>query len=213
MAAGEQNEVGGDFYDAFEVQGGWMVVVGDVAGRGAEAAALTSLSRYTLRTARKLLGDPVATLEQLNAALRERPGLSLVSVCCAVLREADGQATADVVLAGHPPAFHVRAGNPQPVGEFAPFLGAYESGEWTPVTVDLEPGDQLVLYTDGVIDTVGEEERFGEDRLVATLHGAAGATDAVARIEAAVRNFARGTQADDIAVIAVERLPAAGRVA
>ena len=213
VAAGEQNEVGGDFYDAFEVQGGWMVVVGDVAGRGAEAAALTSLSRYTLRTAGKLLGDPVATLEQLNAALRERPGLSLVSVCCAVLREADGHATADVVLAGHPPAFHVRAGNPQPVGEFAPFLGAYQSGEWTPVTVDLEPGDQLVLYTDGVIDTVGEEERFGEDRLVATLHGAAGATDAVARIEAAVRNFARGTQADDIAVIAVERLPAAGRVA
>jgi PAS domain S-box-containing protein len=213
VAAGEQNEVGGDFYDAFEVQGGWMVVVGDVAGRGAEAAALTSLSRYTLRTAGKLLGDPVATLEQLNAALRERPGLSLVSVCCAVLREADGQATADVVLAGHPPAFHVRAGNPEPVGEFAPFLGAYESGEWTPVTVDLEPGDQLVLYTDGVIDTVGEAERFGEDRLVATLHGAAGATDAVARIEAAVRDFARGTQADDIAVIAVERLPAAGRVA
>ncbi|MGB8877463.1 MAG: SpoIIE family protein phosphatase [Solirubrobacteraceae bacterium] len=213
VAAGEQNEVGGDFYDAFEVQGGWMVVVGDVAGRGAEAAALTSLSRYTLRTAGKLLGDPVATLEQLNAALRERPGLSLVSVCCAVLREADGHATADVVLAGHPPAFHVRAGNPQPVGEFAPFLGAYQSGEWTPVTVDLEPGDQLVLYTDGVIDTVGEEERFGEDRLVATLHGAAGATDAVARIEAAVRTFARGTQADDIAVIAVERLPAAGRVA
>ena len=213
VAAGEQNEVGGDFYDAFEVQGGWMVVVGDVAGRGAEAAALTSLSRYTLRTAGKLLGDPVATLEQLNAALRERPGLSLVSVCCAVLREADGQVTADVVLAGHPPAFHVRAGNPEPVGEFAPFLGAYESGEWTPVTVDLEPTDQLVLYTDGVVDTVGKEERFGEDRLVATLDGAAGAADAVARIEAAVRDFAHGSQADDIAVIAVERRRAAGRVA
>ncbi len=213
VAAGEQNEVGGDFYDAFEVQGGWMVVVGDVAGRGAEAATLTSLSRYTLRTAGKLLGDPVATLEQLNAALRERPGLSLVSVCCAVLREADGQVTADVVLAGHPPAFHVRAGKPEPVGEFAPFLGAYESGEWTPVTVDLEPTDQLVLYTDGVVDTVGKEERFGENRLVATLDGAAGAADAVARIEAAVRDFAHGSQADDIAVIAVERRRAAGRVA
>ncbi len=213
VAAGEQNEVGGDFYDAFEVQGGWMVVVGDVAGRGAEAAALTSLSRYTLRTAGKLLGDPVATLEQLNAALRERPGLSLVSVCCAVLGEVDGRATADVVLAGHPPAFHVRAGNPEPVGEFAPFLGAYDSGEWTPVTVHLDGSDQLVLYTDGVVDTVGEEERFGEDRLIATLHGVAGAADAVARIEAAVRDFAHGSQADDIAVIAVERLRAAGRVA
>ena len=87
-AAGQHNEVGGDFYDAFEVPGGWMVVVGDVAGRGAEAAALTSLSRYTFRTAGKLLGDPIAALEQLNAALRERPGLSLVSVCCALLRSA-----------------------------------------------------------------------------------------------------------------------------
>ena len=64
-----------------------------------------------------------------------------------------------------------------------------------------------------MIDTVGEEERFGEDRLIATLHGVAGAADAVARIEAAVRDFAHGSQADDIAVIAVERLRAAGRVA
>ena len=211
-AAGEQNEVGGDFYDAFEVRGGWMVLVGDVAGRGAEAAALTSLSRYTLRTAGKLLGDPVAALEQLNAALRERPGLSLVSVCCALLRDVDGDATADVVLAGHPPAFHVRDGTPEPVGVFAPFLGAYERGEWKPATLALGPADQLVLYTDGVIDTVGEHERFGEDRLVETLRGAAGAHDAVARIESAVSSFARGPQVDDIAVIAVERLAGAGRV-
>jgi PAS domain S-box-containing protein len=211
-AAGEQNEVGGDFYDAFEVRGGWMVVVGDVAGRGAEAAALTSLSRYTLRTAGKLLGEPVATLEQLNAALRQGPGLSLVSVCCALLHDVDGDAKAELVLAGHPPALHLRAGRPEPAGVFAPFLGAYERGEWTPVTVRLEPGDQLVLYTDGVIDTVGEDERFGEDRLVAVLRGASGAGDAVARIEAAVRSFARGPQADDIAVIAVERLSGAGRV-
>jgi PAS domain S-box-containing protein len=212
-AAGEQNEVGGDFYDAFDVRGGWMVLVGDVAGRGAEAAALTSLSRYTLRTAGKLLGDPVAALTQLNAALREQPGLSLVSVCCALLRDVEGDATAELVLAGHPPAFHLRGGRPELAGVFAPFLGAYAHGEWTPVTVHLEPGDQLVLYTDGVIDTVGEHERFGEDRLASVLHGAAGAADAVARIEAAVRSFARGPQVDDIAVIAVERLSVAGRVA
>jgi PAS domain S-box-containing protein len=209
-AAGEQNEVGGDFYDAYQVRGGWMVLVGDVAGRGAEAAALTSLSRYTLRTAGKLLGDPVATLEQLNDALRERPGLSLVSVCLVLLRETDGHAQADIVLAGHPPAFHVRGGNPEPVGEFAPFLGAYDSGRWTPVTLALEGGDELVLYTDGVIDTVGEHDRFGEDRLASVLHGTASAADAVLRIEAAVRDFARGPQADDIAVITVERLAGAG---
>ncbi len=207
-AAGEQNDVGGDFYDAFEVPGGWMVVVGDVAGRGAEAAALTSLSRYTFRTAGKLLGDPIATLEQLNAALRERAGLSLVSVCCAMLRPAGAhdEARADIVLAGHPPAYHVQRGSSRPVGVFAPFLGAYERGGWEATTVRLEPGDQLVLYTDGVIDTVGEADRFGEERLAQTLHGAAGAADAVRRIERALAGFARGSQVDDTAVIAVERL-------
>ena len=206
QAAGEQNDVGGDFYDVFEVPGGWMVVVGDVAGRGAEAAALTSLSRYTLRTAGKLLGDPIAALEQLNAALREQPGLSLVSVCCVLLRGADGDAVADLVLAGHPPPLHLRQGVPRPVGVFAPFLGAYERGEWTPVTLGLEPGDQLVLYTDGVLDTVGERERFGEERLIETLRDAAGPAEAVARIEEAVGRFAEGPQVDDTAVIVVERL-------
>ncbi len=205
QAAGEQNDVGGDFYDVFEVPGGWMVVVGDVAGRGAEAAALTALSRYTLRTAAKLLGDPIATFEQLNDALREREGLSLVSVCCALLRVEDDGARADVVLAGHPPAFHVRAGTPTPVGVFAPFLGAYEQGGWQVATCELAPGDQLVLYTDGVIDTVGEEERFGEERLLATLRDGESASDTVARIERAVRDFASGPQVDDMALIVVER--------
>ncbi len=204
-AAGERNEVGGDFYDVFEVPGGWMVVVGDVAGRGAEAAALTSLSRYTFRTAGKLLGDPIAALEQLNTALRESPALSLVSVCCVRLRTADGDAYADLVLAGHPPAYHVRRGSSRPVGVFAPFLGAYEHGGWEATTIKLEPGDQLILYTDGVIDTVGVEERFGEERLARTLGDATGAADAVRRIEQALVEFAHGSQVDDTAVIAVER--------
>jgi serine phosphatase RsbU (regulator of sigma subunit) len=89
---------------------------------------------------------------------------------------------------------------------FAPFLGAYEKAGWTVVTVALDPGDQLVLYTDGVIDTVGVEERFGEDRLMEVLRDAASAADAVARIEGAVSSFAEGPQVDDTAVIVVERL-------
>ena len=205
QAAGEQNDVGGDFYDAFEVPGGWMVLVGDVAGRGAEAAALTSLSRYTLRTAGRLLGDPIAALVQLNAALRERPGLSLVSLCCMLLRTDGHAAFADLVLAGHPPAFHVRAGTPLPVGVFAPFLGVYEHGGWEAVTLELVVGDQLVLYTDGVTDAVGETERFGEQRLGEALCGGESAADTVARIEQAVHGFASGPQVDDTAVIVVER--------
>jgi len=207
-AAGDQNEVGGDFYDAFAVPGGWMIVVGDVEGRGAEAAALTSLSRYTLRTAGKLLSDPIAALRELNTALRERPRLSLVTVCCAVLREVDGEAEAEIVLAGHPPAYHVRDGVPDPVGVFAPLLGVYDSAEWEAVSLALRPGDQLVLYTDGVLDTVGEHERFGEARLAEALNGAEGAADSVRRIQAAVGGFAHGPQVDDTAVLAVERAPA-----
>ena len=80
---------------------GWSLV-GDVAGRGAEAAALTSLSRYTLRAVGKLLGDPMVALEQLNAALRERPELPLVSVCCALLRESGAEAEVDARARGSP---------------------------------------------------------------------------------------------------------------
>lgn len=204
-AAGDQNDVGGDFYDTFRVRDGWMVVVGDVAGRGAEAAALTSLSRYTLRTAAKLLGDPVEAVRELNAALRDRPGMSLVTVGCALLSEHDGETTAKVVLAGHPPAYHLVAGQPRQVGNFAPVLGAYDDVTWEPAVVPLRSGDQLVLYTDGVIDTVGETGRFGEDRLAAVLSGASSAEDSVRRIEAALSRFGSGTQVDDTAVLAVER--------
>ena len=208
--AGELNEVGGDFYDAFEVPGGWMAVVGDVAGRGAEAAALTSLSRHTLRAVGRLLGDPLVALDQLNVALRERPQLSLVSVCCALLRPSGTEAEVSVLLAGHPPAYHVRGGECQPVGMFAPFLGAHDRGRHRPATVTLEPGDQLVLYTDGVIDTVGLTDRFGEERLTTVLHGVVDARDTVRRIEEAISRFAHGPQVDDTAVLVVERLADGG---
>jgi serine phosphatase RsbU (regulator of sigma subunit)/PAS domain-containing protein len=206
-AAGAQNDVGGDFYDVFRVPSGWMVVVGDVAGRGAGAAALTSLARYTMRAAGKLLDDPLATAGRLNSALRERPELSLVSVCCALLREDAEGAYADVVCAGHPLPFRLpRGGQPEQVGAFGPFLGAFDDSIWHPVRVPLDEGDQLVLYTDGVIDTVGALERFGEQRLAETLAHARGPEDAVARIDGALAGFERGAQRDDTAVLALRRV-------
>ncbi|HZE04865.1 MAG TPA: PP2C family protein-serine/threonine phosphatase, partial [Solirubrobacteraceae bacterium] len=207
--AGEESEVGGDFYDAFPVPSGWMVLVGDVAGHGAAAAALTSLSRYTLRTAAKLLGDPVTALEQLNRALCERPVLSLVSVCCALLREVDDEVVADVVLAGHPPAYHLHDGEVLPVGVLARLLGVAEDGDWVADSVALSIGDQLVLYTDGVTDTVGEDGRFGSDRLTVALRGGGDPATTVARVERALASFARGPQRDDTAILVVQRTSAA----
>jgi PAS domain S-box-containing protein len=203
--AGDENWVGGDFYDAFDVPGGWMTLVGDVAGRGAEAAALTGLARHTLRTAAKLLDDPLDAVARLNAELLQREQMSLCSVAAMLLREEDGGATAEIVCAGHPLALLARDGKVEPIGAFSPMLGAYAVDDWARCTVQLRPGDVIVLYTDGVFDAVGEDGRFGEDRLERTIAGVTGAADAVARIDAALSAFVVGAQSDDTAVLAVER--------
>ncbi len=204
--AGDENWVGGDFYDAFEVRGGWLTLVGDVAGRGAEAAALTGLARHTLRTAAKLLDDPLGAVATLNAELRAREQMSLCSVAAVLLREHEGAATAEIVCAGHPLALLARDGQVRPVGEFSPMLGAYDVEDWARSTVAIEPGDVLVLYTDGVFDAVGADGRFGEDRLERTVAAVSDAADAVARIDAALSAFEVGPQADDTAVLAIERI-------
>ena len=201
--AGEENWVGGDFYDALQVPEGWLLIVGDVAGRGAEAASLTGLARYTLRSTARLLDDPLLAIARLNEELLERSRMSLCSVCCVLLR--DGQAT--IVCAGHPLPCLVRDGRAVQVGQTGPMLGAYEDVTWTPVTIDLQHGDQLVLYTDGVLDTVGDGERFGEQRLLHALAEATGPADAVARVDRALDRFHVGAQPDDTAVLAVQRTP------
>lgn len=208
--AGDENWVGGDFYDAFAVHGGWLAIVGDVAGHGAAAAALTGLARHTLRTAASLLDDPLEAVRTLNGELLALDAMSLCSVAAVLLSEDDeGRATAQIVCAGHPLPLLVRAGRPRPVGCFSPMLGAYRIDEWARSTHALEPGDVLVLFTDGVFDTVGDGERFGEERLERTLDGATDAPDAVARIDAALNAFEVGEQADDTAILAVQRVPVA----
>jgi serine phosphatase RsbU (regulator of sigma subunit)/anti-sigma regulatory factor (Ser/Thr protein kinase) len=202
--AGEENWVGGDFYDALPVRDGWLFVVGDVAGRGASAAALTALARFTLRSSARLLDDPLRAVEQLNAELLERSEMSLCSVCCVLLR--DGEAT--ILCAGHPLPVLVRGDSARMVGRTGQMLGAYQAGTWTPETVALEPEDVLVLYTDGVLDTIGASERFGEARLLEALAGARDAHDAIAVIDDALERFHVGAQADDTAVLALTRTTA-----
>ncbi|MGH2942275.1 MAG: SpoIIE family protein phosphatase, partial [Solirubrobacteraceae bacterium] len=208
--AGDENWVGGDFYDAFAVHGGWLAIVGDVAGRGATAAALTGLARHTLRTAATLITDPLDAVRNLNKELLALDVMSLCSVAAVLLREdEEGTATAEVVCAGHPLPLLVSGRAVQPIGTFSPMLGAYAIDEWERTSYALEPHDVLVLFTDGVFDAVGDGERFGEERLERTLAGATDAPDAVARIDAALSAFAVGKQGDDTAVLAVQRVPVA----
>jgi GAF domain-containing protein/anti-sigma regulatory factor (Ser/Thr protein kinase) len=204
-AAGELNEVGGDFFDAFPADGGWMLVVGDVAGQGAEAAALTALARYTLRSTGQLTGDPARAAHQLNATLRDLPQLSLCTTVCAHL-QVQLQDTAQMTIAncGHPRPLLLRDGAVQEVGEPGPMAGAFDDGEWSCTRVGLRAGDTLVLYTDGVLDTVGETERFGERRLHETLRRAPSEPAAlIERLAAALEAFQHGPHRDDTAIVAL----------
>ncbi|MGA9858183.1 MAG: SpoIIE family protein phosphatase, partial [Solirubrobacteraceae bacterium] len=141
--AGDEDRVGGDFYEAFALQDGWMLVVGDVTGRGASAAALTALMRHTLRAVATFTGSAAQALDNLNRELAGRPRTSLCTAACVVLREVNGGARADIVCAGHPLPILVRNGAATYVGQFGPMLGVFADARWEPVTLALEPGDTL----------------------------------------------------------------------
>jgi hypothetical protein len=206
-AAGEGNQVGGDFYDVFPSETGWRVVIGDVVGKGPAAAAVTGLARHTLRAAAPYERSPAALLGVLNRALlAERRGERMASVACVQL-EPDGDGLAlTVSVGGHPlPLLVDRDANVREVGRFGQLLGVDESHRAVDVQERLEPGDVLVLYTDGVVEARGPSGVFGEDRLRALVAEAAGQapTRIVQRIEAAVLAASGGRPRDDLAIVAL----------
>ncbi len=206
--AGELNEVGGDFYEVAEIEGGWMVVLGDVVGRGAEAAALTALARNTLHTASALTSDPLQALAALNRRLRERDPTPLCSAAVVVLQKAPhGAAQVSSISAGHPLPLRVRGSEVTEAAVPGPLLGALANPGWTTTLVELEPGDQLVVYTDGVTDARSGNEMFGEDRLRGEVADSGRPETAVAKVEAALQSFAGEVVGDDAALVAIMRSP------
>jgi serine phosphatase RsbU (regulator of sigma subunit)/PAS domain-containing protein len=204
--AGEVNAVGGDFYDAFETEEGWMVLVGDVVGRGAAAASLTALARHTIRTAGTLTGDPCRALALLDDALRARGEAALCTMAIMLLpRSADAGVEVKLVSAGHPLPLRLRDGTVEEVGRPGPLLGAFEESSWELSATEIREGDQLVVFTDGVIEAGASTERFGEERLHAELRGADRPVTAIARITGALEAFLSGGPADDVAIVAVRR--------
>jgi PAS domain S-box-containing protein len=204
--AGELNEVGGDFYEAFEIDGGWMIVLGDVVGRGAEAAALTALARHTIHTAGALTSDPIAALAALNARLRERERIPLCSAAVVVLQDPPTEAAGAIaVAAGHPLPLLVRGSSVSEAAAPGPLLGALPDPDWATSSVELHPGDQLIVYTDGVTDARSGDELFGEQRLRLQLAGSGRPEAAVGRVERALARFAGGAVADDAALVAIMR--------
>lgn len=204
-AAGDTVEVGGDFYDVFRAETGWMVVIGDVTGKGPTAAATTSLARYTMRTAAMYERSPSAVLERLNATLVADPEAYQLCTAVCVRLDVDPRdgVAATIACGGHPPPFLVRPDGAAPVGHAGPLLGAFDDATWRESHVVLHPGHSLVLYTDGVTDTRGDAGRFGADRLGALLGELATlAPDRLAaRIDQALLDFEHGPQRDDVALL------------
>ncbi len=199
--AGDEVEVGGDFYDAFRWERGWMMLIGDVTGKGVEAAAMTSLVRHGARFVGEQLPDPAQIFARLDAVLRQQAALSLCSALC--VRIEDDRIT--LASAGHPLPMLVTDDGVRKIGRAGPVLGAFEDGAWPTEEIVLRPNEVLLMYTDGVTDTVGSSGRFGEQRLAQTMAecGPLAADELLGCLDKALSDFQAGPQADDTAALAL----------
>ncbi|MET9844403.1 SpoIIE family protein phosphatase [Streptomyces ossamyceticus] len=211
-AAGEGNEVGGDFYDLFPIRdGAYGFAIGDVCGTGPEAAAVTGLARHALRLlAREGYGGP-AVLERLNSAIIDEGARSrfLTLLYGELWPQEDGSAVLKVVCAGHPLPLRLRQdGTVEPAAEPQPLLGVMEDLELYEQTVTLDPGDVLLCVTDGVTERREGTRMLGDDGLTEVLTTCTGLTAGAvaARVMRAVERFASDAPSDDMAILAM-RVP------
>lgn len=201
--AGDGTVVGGDFYDFFRVEPShWMIALGDVRGKGVEAAAVTSFVRHSLRTLAIEDADPARVLARVNRALLEHDTDRYCTLVLASLqREPDGWEI-QVSLAGHAPAL-VRepSGEVSELGILGTALGVRDDPQFHTVRRRLRT-EAVTLYTDGVTDARRDGEFFGDQRLrelvASSWHDPASITDDIA---SAVLDHQGGDASDDIAVV------------
>ena len=223
LSAGEV-DVGGDFYDLFEERradhtgsskpsSSWGVAIGDVSGKGAEAAAVLALARYTIRALATHESHPSGVLADLNEAMlrqrREHQNYKFCTVTYAKLETNEGdtkqRAKVTVCRGGHPPPVLLKAdGSIYKIGQPGRALGVFDDANLTEQEAGLTSGDALILYTDGVLEARSPDGTFyGEERFIALLHSCVGldASTIAGRIESAVLNFQEQAPRDDIAVL------------
>jgi sigma-B regulation protein RsbU (phosphoserine phosphatase) len=206
------DEVGGDFYDLFPLADGtWGLFLGDVCGKGADAAVVTSLARYTLRASAVYDADPAAVLTNLNTALNQehhhrRPRFCTVLFGRLVPGAGDAFRLA-LGSGGHPPALLLRADGsadylPTPGGQL---IGVFPDVHVATITLRLGPGDTLLLYTDGLTEArISGGSFYDEQHLLEFARNLAPATahEAVAAVRDLLAVLGDGVD-DDTAVLAV----------
>jgi serine phosphatase RsbU (regulator of sigma subunit) len=207
--AGEGVEVGGDFYDVFPAgPDRWVMVVGDVCGKGAEAAAVTALARYTLRADAGRALSPREALTRLNAAmLRQQEDGRFLTLAYAVLSHEAGGARLVVACAGHPPPVLLRNGRGSALlGHPGSLLGVFDDPSFVERSVILEPGDSAVFYTDGVTEG-NPGSRMTPDELADRLapHGHKAPDEVAREVERAALGQDGEMLRDDVAVLVTQR--------
>jgi PAS domain S-box-containing protein len=204
--------VGGDTYDVVPLPDGrWMVLIADVCGTGAEAAAVTALTRHTARAAAATSGDPADVLSAVHAALLHEQGdgpLRFVTAACLVLDPGGGTVRGRLSIAGHPRPLLRRPEGWEEVGIVGRPLGVGDDTRFECVSLTLEPGTSLVLYTDGVTEARDADGvQLGEEGLIRLLTqpGPEAAGCIAETIATAVAERVRESryEADDLAVLAI----------
>ena len=206
--AGELNEVGGDFYDVFQYDAGrWILLIGDVCGKGPRAAGVTALARHTLRAGAISGQSLTGMLGTLHQALRRQPpGADLCTVCLVLMAPRDeGGMRLTIALAGHhPPLIVDRDGRAAPAGRPGTLLGVLDPIEIIESETVLQPGETLLLYTDGVSEAGRSMGPLGEEGVVELCRRAPelGLAGLLEHVERAALERAEGKLRDDIALLA-----------
>jgi serine phosphatase RsbU (regulator of sigma subunit) len=211
--ARQEEEVGGDFYDVFPVdaaRGCYGLLIGDVVGKGKEAAEHTALLRYTARAFCALGDGPAAALSRLNALLESQASeLGSASLFLGLYHADTG--TMCYANAGHEPPLLARAdGAVEVLGTTGTLLGVVADASYGKATVVLLPGDALLLVTDGVTEARDPDGVFLEDtgsrRLLRASLSAATASAVVKDFAQRLETFMAGRRRDDIAILLLRRL-------
>lgn len=205
--AGDGSVVGGDFYDVFDLgEGEWIAVLGDVCGKGAEAAVVTALVRYTVRALAVGSRQPSRLLQQLNEALIHNGSDRFCTLVVARLRREDQGWRVELSVGGHPAPLMLPAdGRAHRLIASGPLVGVMDDAIYVDHDFYLGPGDTLLLYTDGITEASGAAGFFGDDRLLDVVdssfgHSAGAVVDTVLD---EVLAFQGGLARDDIALLAL----------
>ncbi|MET0928221.1 MAG: SpoIIE family protein phosphatase [Aeromicrobium sp.] len=204
--AGDGSEVGGDFYDVFQVHSGeWIVVVGDVCGKGVEAAAVTSFVRHSVRALAVQWDDPSQIIRALNAAMLAHASDRFCTLAVLRLLREDDHWLVTISSGGHPLPLRVAAGGEvSEIGAAGSLVGVLTQPRLDDARYVLDVGDSLVIFTDGVTEARGEAGQFGTEGILAVLDdGVASAVKVTGALLDRVLDFQAGEARDDIAIVSM----------